>query len=360
VGWLDDLAHSDSAIGKLAFAVLMVVVFFGVVGVLLFVIDKAPKTGREKIQAGLFLLPALLLLIIGLIGPIIRTAISSLTSGEVDRAGCVPLPTDPDRCVLDPGGKWNNFEHFRWIFTNDGAREALWNTLLWTLVAPLAATLIGLGYAYAIDKIRGEGFAKALVFLPTAISFVGAAVIWNLMYQQPSENGPSGLVNEALDWVSLGPLDFPTVGGWKLTMMMIVVMVWIQAGFATVVLSAAIKAVPAELSEAAKIDGATNGQAFRKVVVPNIRPTIIVVLVTISVATLKVFDLVRTFGADRYGGSTLANEMYKQYLNSGLSSGGGSPIGDHRSSALAMLIFLLVIPFVAYQVRQMVNTRRLR
>ena len=143
-------------------------------------------------------------------------------------------------------------------------------------------------------------------------------------------------------------------------MMMIVVMVWIQAGFATVVLSAAIKAVPAELSEAAKIDGATNGQAFRRVVVPNIRPTIIVVLVTISVATLKVFDLVRTFGADRYGGSTLANEMYKQFLNSGLSSGGGSPIGDHRSSALAMLIFLLVIPFVAYQVRQMVLTRRLR
>ena len=215
--WLDELAHSDSATGKLAFALLMVVMFFGVVGVLLFVIDKAPKTGREKIQAFLFLLPALILLLIGLISPIIRTAISSLTSGEVDRAGCVPLPQDPDRCVVDPGGKWNNFEHFRWIFTNDAAREALWNTLLWTLVAPIAATLIGLGYAYAIDKIRGEGFAKALVFLPTAISFVGAAVIWGLMYQQPSENGPSGLVNQMIGWVGLGPLDFPTVGGWKLT-----------------------------------------------------------------------------------------------------------------------------------------------
>jgi alpha-glucoside transport system permease protein len=93
------------------------------------------------------------------------------------------------------------------------------------------------------------------------------------------------------------------------------------------------------------------------VVIPNIRPTIIVVLVTISVATLKVFDLVQTFGADRYGGSTLANDMYKYYKDSGLSSGGGSPIGEHESSALAMVIFLLVIPFVIYQVRQMVKTR---
>jgi alpha-glucoside transport system permease protein len=134
-------------------------------------------------------------------------------------------------------------------------------------------------------------------------------------------------------------------------------MVWIQAGFATVVLSAAIKAVPAELSEAAKIDGATNGQAFRRVVIPSIRPTIIVVLVTISVATLKVFDLVQTFGADRYGGTTLANLMYKQYIQATSSSGGGTSIGEHRSSALAMMIFVLVIPFVAYQVRQMVKQR---
>jgi alpha-glucoside transport system permease protein len=261
---------------------------------------------------------------------------------------------------LDQGGAWNSFANFRWVFSNADERSAFWNTILWTLVAPLAATLIGLVYAYAIDKIRGEAFAKALVFLPTAISFVGAAVIWSLMYQQPSQNGASGLINVILKWFGLGPLNFPTTGGWKLTLMMIVVMIWIQAGFATVVLSAAIKGVPADLIEAAKIDGATNGQAFRRVVVPNIRLTIVVVLVTISVATLKVFDLVRTFGADRYNGSTLANEMYKQYLNSGVSSGGGSPLEEHRSSALAMLIFVLVIPFVAYQVRQMVKQRAAR
>jgi alpha-glucoside transport system permease protein len=178
------------------------------------------------------------------------------------------------------------------------------------------------------------------------------------MYKQPSENQPSGLLNVVLGWVGLGPINFPTAGGWQLTIWMIVVMIWIQAGFATVVLSAAIKAVPAELTEAAKIDGASQGQAFRRVVVPNIRPTIIVVMVTISVATLKVFDLVRTFGADQYGGDTLANMMYTQFRTAGLSSGGGAPLGEHRSAALAMEIFLLVIPFVAYQVRQMIKTRQ--
>jgi alpha-glucoside transport system permease protein len=356
--WLYNLAHSGTTVGKLEFAVVMVVLFFGVIGVLLFLVDRVPRKGREKTQAFIFLLPAIVLLGIGLVGPIIRTAISSLTSAEVDRKLCVPRPGHS--CVEDPGGAWNNFAHFRWVFTNHDALFALWHTILWTLVAPAIATLVGLVYAYAIDKIRGESVAKSLIFLPTAISFVGAAVIWGLMYQQPSENGASGLVNVILNWVGLGPLNFPTVGGWKLTLMMIVVMIWIQAGFATVVLSAAIKAVPAELSEAAQIDGAAPGQAFRRVVIPNIRPTIIVVMVTISVATLKVFDLVRTFGADKFNGDTLANLMYITYEQAGLESGGGAPLGEHRSAALAMVIFLLVIPFVAYQVRQMLNTRAAR
>jgi alpha-glucoside transport system permease protein len=358
VGWLHDLAHSTSTAGKLGFAVLMVVLFFGVIGILLFLVDKAPRTGREKFQAFLFLLPAIVLLGIGLVGPILKTAVSSLTSAEIDKKLCVARPGHS--CIEDPGGKWNNFAHFRWVFTDHDALFSLWHTILWTLVAPAVATLVGLVYAYAIDKIRGEAVAKSLIFLPTAISFVGAAVIWGLMYQQPSESGASGLVNVVLNWVGLGPLNFPTVGGWKLTMLMIVVMIWIQAGFATVVMSAAIKAVPSELSEAAQIDGATQGQAFRRVVIPNIRPTIIVVMVTISVATLKVFDLVRTFGADKFRGDTLANLMFTTYRQAGLSSGGGEPLGEHRSSALAMVIFLLVIPFVAFQVRQMLRTRAAR
>jgi alpha-glucoside transport system permease protein len=354
VHWLYELAHSHSTSGKLVFAVIMVVLFLGVIGVLLLLIDRVPRKGREKSQAFLFLLPALILLGLGLVGPIIRTAISSLTSGEVTKNLCVPRPGHS--CLIDKGGAWNNFANFRWAFTDSDAQYALLHTLMWTLIAPVVATGVGLAYAYAIDKVRGEAFAKALVFLPTAISFVGAAVIWGLVYQQPSENGASGLANVILNWFGLGPLDFPTVGGWKLTLLMIVVMIWIQAGFATVVLSAAIKGVPAELSEAAKIDGASDGQAFRRVVIPSIRPTLIVVMVTISVATLKIFDLVQTFGADKYGGDVLANFMYTTYKNAGLGLAGG-PLGEHRASAVAMIIFLLVIPFVAFQVRQMIRAR---
>jgi alpha-glucoside transport system permease protein len=353
VHWLYNLAHANKASGKLGFALIMVVAFLAVIGLLLLLIDRVPKRGREKVHGFLFLLPALILLIVGLIGPIIKTAIQSLTSAEVSKRLCVPRPGHV--CLIDRGGAWNNFAHFRWAFTDSDALAALGNTLKWVLIAPIAATLIGLAYAYAIDKVRGESVAKALVFLPTAISFVGAAVIWGLMYQQPSENGASGLLNVLLKDIGLGPINFPTDGKYT-TYWLIVIMIWIQAGFATVLLSAAIKGVPAELAEAAKIDGATPWQAFRRVTIPSIRPTIIVVLVTISIATLKIFDLVQTFGADRYGADTLANLMYTTYKQAPVGQAAGS-LGEHRSAALAMVIFLLVIPFVIFQVRQMVKAR---
>jgi alpha-glucoside transport system permease protein len=353
VHWLYELAHSTKAGGKIAFAIIMVAGFLAVIGLLLLLIDRVPRRGREKFQALLFLLPAIFLLSIGLIGPIFKTLISSLTSAEVVKKLCVPRPGHV--CLTDKGGAWNNFAHFRWAFTDSDSLHALANTLKWVVIAPIVATLIGLAYAYAIDKIRGEAAAKALVFLPTAISFVGAAVIWGLMYQQPSQDAAPGLINAVLKTVGLGPLNFPTDSG-TVTYLMIVVMIWIQAGFATVLLSAAIKGVPAEISEAAKIDGATEWQAFRRVTIPSIRPTLIVVLVTISIATLKIFDLVQTFGADKYGGDTLANKMYTTYKQAGLGQAAG-PLGEHRSSALAMIIFLMVIPFVIYQVRSMVKAR---
>src|SRR5438128_2238626 len=112
----------------------MVAAFFGVIGILLFLIDRTPRKGREKFQAALFLLPAVALLGIGLIGPIIKTAVSSLTSEEIDDPNCLPqLGGD---CVIDPGGSWNNFAHFRWAFTDHDALFALWHTVLWTLLAP--------------------------------------------------------------------------------------------------------------------------------------------------------------------------------------------------------------------------------
>jgi alpha-glucoside transport system permease protein len=354
VGWLHDWAHASSAFGKITFALLIASAFLAVIGLLLLVIDRAPKRGQEKIQAFLFLLPAAIFLIIGLVGPIINTAISSFTTAETKRANCVPLPGRS--CVLDKGGSWAGFTNYKWAFTDDQTVHALFNTLKWVLIAPVTATLVGLVYATVIDRIRGEAFAKALVFLPNAISFVGAAVIWSLMYQQPSGLGAEGLINKVLGWVNAGPINFPTNQS-TTTYWLIVVMIWIQAGFATVLLSAAIKGVPTELLEAAKIDGANAWQAFRRVTIPSIRPSLIVVFVTISVATLKIFDLVQAFGADKHGGDTLANRMFTIWKQGGISIGSGGTLGDHRSATIAMIIFLLVIPFVGYQVRQMTRAR---
>jgi len=151
-----------------------------------------------------------------------------------------------------------------------------------------------------------------------------------------------------LDWVGLGPLDFPTVGGWKLTLMMIVVMVWIQAGFAMVILSAAIKAIPADIVEAARLDGVTPWQMFWRVTLPSIRPSLIVVVVTITIATLKVFDIVRTMTNGNFDTNVVALEMYNQafrYQENG------------QGSALAVFLFILVIPIVIFQIR---NLRRQR
>jgi alpha-glucoside transport system permease protein len=321
--WLNSWLHSTEWYGKLTFAFAIVAAFLAIIGLLLFLIDKAPKTGREKWQAFLFLLPAL----------IVSTLWSSLTNENGDFI-------------------W--FKNFQWAWDNQDVHTAFWNTIKWVLIAPIASTLVGLAYAMVIDGVRGEGLAKALVFLPTAISFVGAAVIWSLMYQQPSLSTPPGLVNEVLSWVGLGPLGFPT-NSTSITYLLIVIMVWIQAGFATVVLSAAIKAVPVELVEASKLDGASGWQTFRRIIVPSIRSSIIVVLVTISIATLKVFDLVQTFGANQYGGDTLANQMFTLYQQAGIGS-----IGEHYSSTIAMIIFLLVIPFVAFQVREMRKNRAVR
>jgi alpha-glucoside transport system permease protein len=332
LSWLNDWAHSTGAFGKLSFALVVAAAFLAVIGALLLLIDRTPKRGREKWQALLFLLPAFVLLLIGLIVPIFATGLSSVT---------------------DASGGFSGFKNFSWAFGDNQVRHAIFNTLKWVIIAPIAATVVGLAYAYAIDGVKGEAFAKALVFLPVAISFVGAAVIWKLMYQEPGLE-PSGLLNVVLNWFGMKPLGFPTNSS-NITYLLIVIMVWIQAGFATVVLSAAIKGVPAELMEAARIDGANAWQAFRKVTIPTIRPSLIVVIVTVSIATLKIFDLVKAFGAQQYGGDVLANKMYVTYQQAGLGS-----IGEHQSSALAMIIFILVIPFVAFQVRQMLQNRAVR
>ena len=215
---------------------------------------------------------------------------------------------------------------------------------------PLVSTAVGLAYAVFIDKSRGERFFKALVFMPMAISFVGASIIWRFVYtSRPADQDQIGLLNQIVVWLGGQPVDFLSNSPWN-TFFLIVVLIWVQTGFAMVVLSAAIKGVPAEQLEAAELDGTNAWQRFINVTVPGIRSSLVVVLTTISIASLKVFDIVRTMTAGANDTSVIANEMYAQFK--------GFEFG--RSAALAVVLFLLVLPIVVFNARQISKQRSLR
>jgi alpha-glucoside transport system permease protein len=283
-------------------------------------------TGRrgERIQALSFVGPALLLLAVGLLYPAILTIIQSFQNSagnaSVGLQNYVDICTKPELLLV------------------------MRNTAIWVLLVPAFSTAIGLLYAILIDRARIEAFAKALIFLPMAISMVAASIIWKFMYEYRPETRPQiGVFNAILKELGLDTYQFLLTTPWN-TVFLIMIMVWIQAGFAMVVLSAAIKAIPDDIIEAAKLDGVGGFKMFRWVTLPSIRPAVIVVLTTIGIGTLKIFDIVRTMTGGQFSTSVIANEFYNQSFR--FDQGG---IG----AAFAVLLFVLVIPIVAYNVVQL-------
>ncbi|WP_030488114.1 carbohydrate ABC transporter permease [Micromonospora chokoriensis] len=294
-------------------------------------VSGAPLPRRRKQGEGLFalffLLPTLLLLTVGLVIPAIRTTLLSLMDGT--------------------STNWVGLRNYGWMFAEDTIFRVLINTLIWVLLVPLVATGFGLIYAVLVDKARFEAVAKSLIFLPMAISFVGASIIWKFVYAYRGEGDQIGLLNQIVvtlggepqQWLLESPLN---------TLLLIVIMVWIQAGFAMVVLSAAIKSIPGDIVEAARLDGVSPWQMFWQITMPSIRPALIVVMVTLTIASLKVFDIVRTTTNGNYDTSVIANEMYNQAFRYGQNGQG---------SALAVFLFILVIPVVIYQIRNLRQQR---
>jgi len=316
-------------LGKILQVVMGLAVFAAVVGLLIFFIDKAPKKGRDYWQLVGFLAPALIFVAIGLVYPAIRTSILAFQ---------------------DSSGDWT-FDNFVWTFTQPAAIRTLINTVIWVLLVPTFATAVGLAYAVFIDRSRGEKYYKSVLFMPIAISFVGASVIWKFVYEYRSgDREQIGLLNaivvafggEPVQWLQTDPIN---------TILLIVVMIWVQTGFAMVVLSAAIKGIATEQIEAAQLDGTNAWQRFTNVTIPGIRGALVVVLTTISIATLKVFDIVRTMTAGNFNTSIVANEMYTQAFRA-------SEIG--RGSALALILFVLVLPIVIYNVNVLRKQREIR
>jgi alpha-glucoside transport system permease protein len=311
---------------KLLQLLVAVVVFAAVMGVVLLVVGRARGRRTDVVSGIAFTAPAFLLLLIGLLYPAGRTAVQSFLDAR--SAGFVGL------------------DNYVQIFTQPDLLVVLRNTLLWVVITPILATAIGLVYAVLVDRTRFEAFAKALIFLPMAISFVGAAIIWKFVYEyRPNQQNIQqiGLLNQFLVWLGFEPVNFILAEPWN-NLLLIVVMIWIQAGFAMTILSAAIKAIPSDIIEAARLDGVGGMRLFFYITLPSIRPAVVVVITAISIAVLKVFDIVRTMTGGQFDTSVVANEFYVQSFR--LSNLG-------MGSALAMILFLLVVPIVIYNVRQM-------
>jgi alpha-glucoside transport system permease protein len=274
----------------------------------------------ERIRPLVFVGPAVALLGFALVYPAISTIVTSLR---------------------EDGGAADNY---RFAFTDPDMLVAFRNNVLWLVVGTAVSVLIGLLFAALVDRVKREAFAKTFIFLPLAISLVGASVIWRFVYAWRPEGEPQiGVVNavgsalgaEPVPWLQTPPVN---------TFALIAIMIWLQTGFAMVVLSAALKGVPVELIEAARIDGASEPQLFFKVVLPSIRGAILTVATAIFIAILKVFDIVFVMTGGRFDTEVVANRMFTEmfkFRNFG------------RASALAVVLMIVVVPFMVLNIRNM-------
>ncbi len=320
---------SDS-VSKFGMVLAAVAIFLAVVLVIFFLASQATGKLSRYLAMAVFLGPALVLLVVGLLYPAVRTIWFGF-HGE-------------------SGTNWIGFDNYKWIFTTHRIlSEVLLNTVLWIAIAPVVTTALGLGLALLVDRLRGEAVYKSLIFLPMAVSFVGASIIWKFIYDYKDPSQPQiGILNQTVmalgwhhppNWILSKPLN---------TFLLMVILVWVQTGFAMVVLSAAIKAIPQDIVEAAEVDGARGARLLFRVKIPLIRSTMIVVLTTIMITTLKIFDIVRTMTGGNFGTQVLANEMYSQSFEQ---------YNTGRGSALAVILFLGVLPLVGYNIVQLRKER---
>ena len=223
------------------------------------------------------------------------------------------------------------------------ATGVVWNNLWWVFAVTGIATALGLAVAVLADRVKGESVAKALIFLPMAISFVGASIIWRFVYAfRPQTSDQIGVLNAV--WRGLGGAVFDPLQArpWN-TFFLIIVLIWGQTGFAMVVLSSAIKGVPDEYIEAARVDGATDSQIFWRIVLPQISSTILVVVTTLIILVMKVFDIVKVMTNGEFGTNVVANEMFDQAFRFG---------NFGRGAALATVLFLAVLPVMFFNIRR--------
>lgn len=243
------------------------------------------------------------------------------------------------------GDDFVGLDNYVWAANDTRFREAIVNNIMWLIVVPAASTFFGLVIAFLTDRIWWGNIAKSLIFMPMAISFIGASVIWKFVYDYRGEGSTQiGLLNALVELLGGTPHAWITIPFWN-NFFLMVILIWIQTGFAMVILSAAIRGVPEETIEAAVIDGAKGWHIFFHIVVPQIWSTIAVVWTTVTITVLKVFDIVLAMTNGQWNTQVLANLMYDWMFR------GGGDFG--RGATIAVVIMLAVVPIMVWNIRRL-------
>ena len=291
-----------------------------------FVVDRFPRRTAERIKPYAYILPAYVAIGIFLIYPAVRTIIVSFANAQ--------------------STAWVGFANYTDLLGQREFRDTLFNTLLWIIIAPTLVVILGLLVAVLADRLsgRGEKLSKTLVFLPMAISGVASAAIWRFVYEvRPEGTTQIGLQNAIVTALGFEPVAWLQQDTAKLnTFLLMIILVWAQTGFAMVLLSAAIKGVPDETLEAARIDGANERQAFFRIVVPQIWGSIVTVFITVLIGVMKIFDVVYVMTGGNFNTNVVAVRFFQELITNG---------NQGRAAAIVVMLMIAIIPIMIYQVR---------
>lgn len=292
-------------------------------------LDRVLGAWAASIRPWLFAGPALILMLVYLIYPALVTLWQSLHDARGDHfVGAV---------------------NYRWLIVDAGFRQAARNNLLWLLIVPALSTGLGLIAAALTDRLRWGGLARALIFMPGAISAVGAGVVWKFIYDyRPLGDSQIGALNATVQALGGTPQIWLALASWN-NLLLMAVMIWVQTGFATVILSAALRGIPVETVECAMLDGASPWRIFVSIQVPQISGAIAVVWTTITVVVLKVFDIVFVMTNGQWGTQVLAGLMYDWMFR------GVPDLG--KGAAIAVVMMVLVVPVMVWNIRALRRRR---
>ena len=292
-------------------------------------LDKfSKKRGlQSNVRPWIFLAPALVILAVYLIYPVFETFRLSF---------------------YDQYGKeFVGFNNYYWAIKSSEFHQSIFNNLLWLLVVPATCTFLGLTIAAMADRVWWGTIAKSLIFMPMAISFVGASVIWKFVYNYSGPNNEQiGILNAVVMYFGGQPQAWIALPFWN-NFFLMVIMIWIQTGLAMVIFSAALRSVPSEIVEAARIDGASELRIFIFILIPILSETILVIWTTITILVLKVFDIVLAMTNGQWNTEVLANMMFDWMFRGGGDSG--------RGSTIALTILLGVIPIMIWNLKRFRN-----